>query len=106
VVHAINKAVPGAVVLHYASRDVGVEVSGDVALRMICAFRRQRPDGLEDHVELGETLAFGGRVVMTLEGLLAITWEPGFDPVELVPAELLEALDALDASGPGGGAMP
>ena len=104
IVQAINKEIPGVMVLHYEKRNVSMEVSGDVALRMITAFRRQRPDSLDDPVELGVTLAFAGYVTMALDGLLAITWQPEFDPVELVPVELLEALDEFDAAGADDGA--
>jgi hypothetical protein len=95
VVKSINQAVPGSVTLHYKSRDVVIPVPGDVALRMMVTFRRQRGDGLDDPIDLGKALALHGWTTVSMKTLLAITWDPGPDAAEAVGADLLDLLDAL-----------
>jgi hypothetical protein len=95
IVQAINERVPGTVTLHYASRDIAITATGDTALRMMIAFRRQRAD-LPDPIVLGQTLALTGWTTISHGDLLAITWDPGECAEEAVGAELLDLLTESD----------
>jgi hypothetical protein len=96
VVEAVNKSVPGTITLHYKSRDVVVDVPGDVALRMMVVFRRARADGLDDPIDLASSSALCGWVSIGTRGLLAITWAPGVDAADAVDEDMVAFLDAAE----------
>jgi hypothetical protein len=102
IVVVINESVPGTVTLHYKARDVTMNVTGDVALRMMMVPRRTRADDLVDVVDVSTSLALKGWVQSTIQGLLGIIWEPGVDARAVVDGDLLDSLTAID--GPDGGA--
>lgn len=96
VVQQINQATPGRMTLHYKARDVNVDVPGDVALRTMVVFRRNRIDGLDDPVDLDSTLALCPAGAFGLKGLLAVTWEPGPDAEGVIGNDLLDSLAIIN----------
>lgn len=105
VIGLINGAVTGTLTVHYAARNVSFELPGDVAIRVMVAVRRGRPDGLDDPIDLATTCALDGYIGISTRDVLAVTWTPAPEAEEMVSPTVMGIYDRLaglsDATGPG-----
>ena len=89
-IRRLNAATPGELVLHFARRDMAVQMTGAAAVRVMAAHLRARSDGLDDDLHPDRSLMMDSWVTIDFEKLMEITWVPGVVAEDVILAALSE----------------